>query len=52
MPGAYELRILPQGPRNVGAPVYFEVPPVEGAAVLAVETIETASVLLAVKQIL
>jgi len=44
-----QLRVLPQGPRDVGAPVYFEAPPQEGAAVLGVTVVETASVTLDVK---
>jgi hypothetical protein len=44
VPAALELRVLPQGPRDVGAPIYFEVPPTSGAALLSVDTVETASV--------
>ena len=41
--------MLPQGPRDVGAPVYFEVEPEQGAAVRALTVVETASVVLSAK---
>jgi len=47
-PVSLELRILPQGPQNVGAFVYFEVPPLQGASINAIEVIETATVNLVV----
>jgi len=43
-----QLRILPQGPRDVGAPVYFEAPTQEGAGVARIAVVETASVNLTV----
>lgn len=46
VPGALELRVLPQGPRDVGAPVYFEVAPAEGASLQSAEIVETASLVL------
>ena len=46
---ALELRVLPLGPTGVGAPIYFEVPPVRGvAAITALSVVHTASVELAV----
>ena len=47
-PVTLELRVLPQGPRNVGGYVYFEVNPLQGASINAVEAIETATVNLVV----
>ena len=47
-PAHLELRVLPQGDRSVGAPIYFEVPPQLGAAVNSVDVVQTATVLLQV----
>ena len=48
LPLSLELRILPQGPRNIGAFVYFEVPPLQGALINEIKVIETATVNLVV----
>lgn len=46
LPGALELRVLAQGPRDVGAPVYFEMAPVEGATLESADIVETASIVI------
>ena len=44
IPGSLELRILAQGPRGVGAPVYFEVNPTLGAALISAVIVQTTSI--------